>query len=81
MSATFYAASDYLLLKTRPFIHHSIDTIFVALCLTLVMPSFILGDYSIHPAKYLITWQEIAYYIIGGILTCLYKSQITQLIS
>ena len=56
MSATFYTSSDYLLLKTRTYIHHSIDTIFVALCLTLVMPSFVLGDYSVHPAKYLITW-------------------------
>ena len=77
MSATFYTTSDYLLLKTRQYIHHSIDTIFVALSLTLVMPSFILGDYSIHPAKYLITGQEIMYYISAGILTCLYKSQIT----
>jgi len=77
MSATFYTTSDYLLLKTRPYIHHSIDTIFVALSLTLVMPSFVLGDYSVHPAKYIITGWEILYYMIGGIFTCLYKSQIT----
>ena len=73
-SATFLTVSDFLLSKTRIYIHHSIDTIYVALSLTLVMPSFILGDYSVHPAKYLITWNEVIYYSVGGILTCLFKS-------
>lgn len=72
-----FTISQLLLEKTKPYIHHSIDTIYVSLALTLVMPSFVLGDYSLNPARFTIGGKQMLYYIVGGLLTFLFHSQLT----
>lgn len=79
-AAVTVSASEILLIKTRPYIHNSIDTIYVALSLTLLMPSFALADFSRTPVKYDIDGYEVLYYFVGGVLTWLFHSQVTQLI-
>jgi hypothetical protein len=74
-----FTISHLLLEQTKAYIHHSIDTIYVSLALTLVMPSFVLGDYSINPAKFTIESSQMIYYILGGLLTFIFHSQLTQL--
>ena len=64
-----FAISCLMVLNLRDVIHFSIDTIYVALTLALVMPSFVLGDYSIHPGKMDIEWTQPVYCLVGGILT------------
>lgn len=54
ISSVMFTISQMLLQQTKAYIHHSIDTIYVSLALTLVMPSFVLGDYSLNPAKFTI---------------------------
>ena len=54
LSALCFTVSEVVLLKTRHYIHHSIDTIYVALALVLILPSCLFSDYSRSPAKYMI---------------------------
>ena len=79
LSAIFYANSQVLLEKTRPYVHHSIDSIYVSLAMTLVMPSFVLSDYSMYPAKMTIDSNEMLYYFVSGICTFFFHSQLTHL--
>ena len=79
ISSVLFTISQLLLEKTKPYIHHSIDTIYVSLALTLVMPSFVLGDYSMNPAKFTIEGPQMVYYMVSGFLTFLFHSQLTQL--
>ena len=69
-----------LLTPVRHFVHHSIDTLYFALCLTLITPSFILSDYSLDPAPYIVLPHELAYFAICGLITWLFVSQFTQLL-
>ena len=77
LSVVFLTISVSLSLRLKEVIHHSIDTIYVALTLTLVMPSFVLGDYSVHPARLEIDRYEMLYYLLSGVSTWLFHKNIT----
>jgi len=51
LSSIFFLIGHSLILKTKKYIHHSIDTVFTALALTLVMPSCIFSNYSNYPVR------------------------------
>jgi len=75
-----FAVSQVVLQRTKPFIHHSIDTIYISLALTLVTPSFVLSDYSMYPTKFAVSGNELTYYVVGGLLAWLFHSQMTQVL-
>lgn len=79
LACFFYTISFSIFLKLKGAYHSSIDTIYIALAMTLAMPSFVLGDYSVHPARFMIDRQELTYYATGGLLTWLFHSQLTRL--
>lgn len=81
LSALSFIVSQYLLQHTSTYIHHSIDSIYVALAMTLIMPSFILGDYSVYPAKLTLSGDEMLYYFVSGVCTFFFHSQVTQMMS
>ena len=74
LACFFYIVSFTLCLQLKATYHYSIDTIYIALAMTLSMPSFVLGDYSIHPARFMIDREEMSYYIASGLLTWLFHS-------
>ena len=45
------------------------------------MPSFVLGDYSVYPTKFVIYKEEMLYYSVSGLLTFVFHSQFTQIMS
>lgn len=49
--------------------------------MTLVTPSFVLSDYSMYPTKFSVSGNELAYYVIGGILAWCFHSQMSQVLS
>lgn len=80
LSLLFLTISLSLSLRLKEVIHHSIDTIYIALTLTLVMPSFVLGDYSMHPARLEIDRFELLYYLISGVSTWLFHKNLMQVL-
>lgn len=79
-ASALFAVSQVVMQRTKPFIHHSIDTIYISLALTLVTPSFVLSDYSMYPTKFSVSGNELTYYVIGGILAWFFHSQMTQVL-
>ena len=49
--------------------------------MTLIMPSFVLGDYSLHPDKFMVDRYEMLYYFVSGVCFWLFHSQLTQILS
>lgn len=80
LSAFFFTISQCLVHELKVAIHYSIDTIYVALAMTLVMPSFVLGDYSAHPGRFMIDRYEMMYYAASGVLFFVFHSQLTQIL-
>lgn len=74
LSAFFFTISQCLVHELKVAIHYSIDTIYVALAMTLVMPSFVLGDYSAHPGRFMIDRYEMMYYAASGVLFFFFHS-------
>ena len=81
ISAGFFTLSMILVRWTSLVIHYSIDTIYVALGMTLVIPSFILGDYSANPAQFAVNSSDLVYYFVGGVLTFCFHSCFHRLMS
>ena len=82
LSALCFTLSQSFCLFTpmRHSVHHSIDTIYLALCSTLIGPSFILCDFSLKPAAYTVEPHEVVYYMIGGVITWGFAAQFNQLL-
>ena len=80
-ASILFTIGQAVMYKTKNYIHHSIDTIYVSLSMTLVTPSFVLSDYSMYPTKFSVSGGELLYYFIGGVLTWIFHSQITQVAS
>ena len=74
ISAISFTISQICVHELKHVIHHSIDTIYIALAMTLIMPSFVLGDYSMHPDKVMIDRYEILYYLLSGICFWVFHS-------
>lgn len=74
ISGISLSVAQIMLMKTKPYIHHSIDTIYVSLALTLVMPSFVLVDYSVYPTKFAVSGSELGYYVLSGLMTWCFHS-------
>lgn len=74
ISAISFTISQICVHELKHVIHHSIDTIYIALAMTLIMPSFVLGDYSMHPDKFMIDRYEILYYLLSGICFWVFHS-------
>ena len=74
ISAISFTISQICVHELNHVIHHSIDTIYISLAMTLIMPSFVLGDYSMHPDKFMIDRYEILYYLLSGICFWVFHS-------
>ena len=79
LASIFFSIACVLTFKTKVMINHSIDTIYTALAMTLISPSFVFSDYSLHPAKLSIDRSEVLYYIVSGTTFWLFHANFSRL--
>jgi drug/metabolite transporter (DMT)-like permease len=53
----FWSMSNYFLHKNAIYVHHTIDTLYVALFNSILIPSFLLGYFSFHPTSLTYNWE------------------------
>ena len=89
MNSLFYAIgavfclslAEIILLTTRHFIPHAIDSVYTGLTLVLIIPSFSLVDYSYDPGKLTIQSSQVLYFFLSGLAFWVYHFGITSLLS
>jgi drug/metabolite transporter (DMT)-like permease len=75
-----WGLANSLLQKQRAYVHHSIDTFYVSFFMSIIIPAFILGYFSIHPTNLTYEWIQFVYFGISGFLWFLFHTLYTQVI-
>ena len=70
----FWSLANYLLHKNTIYVHHTIDTLYVSLFNTILVPSLVLGYFSFHPTVLTYNWEQFVYFAVSGFLTWLFHS-------
>jgi len=64
-----WTVATTLLQRQQHHIHYSIDTLYVSLFNSLLMPAFIFGHFSAYPTKLTYEGMHFVYFLIAGFLT------------
>jgi hypothetical protein len=76
----FWSLANYILHKNAIYVHHTIDTLYVALFNSILIPGLILVYFSFHPTSLSYNWEQFVYFGVSGGLTWVFHSQFTEVI-
>lgn len=74
----FWSVGNVILQKQKCYVNHHVDTFYVGLVTTLVVPACILVFFSMHQTMLSYEWIQFLYFIVAGFLWWLFHSQFTQ---